>query len=274
VGARRQLGDWRAALRRYPAAVAASLAGIFGFLWWLGIAVETQAGFAGNPRYAVIGVMFVCIAGCVAYGWACVGLATLAARTWPWLRRRSHRSGATRSLFAARSQGRRSSGEPAASQWTLLAAAATLVVTVVFAVVPSQFTTRMPTVRSIHANIDYQAHLRNEITELVRRAGGARKVVGCGSVMAHNLQVTMVAWSLGVPIPWIQALPRKFSNDRGPNVVFQDGPTSTRASNQGPSSAQMQAWETGWKQYNGSRYTIMKAPAVTLYMNCSAYSKT
>ena len=63
VRARRQLGSWRSAVLRYRAAVAASLAGLFGFLWWLGISLETQAGFAGNPRYAVLGVMLVCISG-------------------------------------------------------------------------------------------------------------------------------------------------------------------------------------------------------------------
>ena len=35
VRAHRELGTWRASLQRYPAAVAASISGLFGFLWWL-----------------------------------------------------------------------------------------------------------------------------------------------------------------------------------------------------------------------------------------------
>ena len=257
VRTRRQLHSWRDALERHPAAVAASLAGLFGFLWWLGIAVETQAGFAGNPRYAVIGVMLVIISGCAAYGWACVGFAALGARGLQWLGRRSATG----------------LGSPA-SNWTWLVAAATLTVLVVFAVVPRRFTSRLPTVSSIRASLDYQAHLRDETTELIQQAGGPQKVIGCGSVMANNLQVTMVAWSLGVPIPWIQALPAKLSTKPGPNVVFQNGATSTHPSDQGPTNAQMQAWEQAWKHKNGSQYRIVKSAAVTLYMNCSTYSRT
>ena len=29
--------------------------GLFGFVWWLGVAIETQAGFSGNNRYLVLG---------------------------------------------------------------------------------------------------------------------------------------------------------------------------------------------------------------------------
>ena len=255
---RRRVSSWYAALQAYPAAVAASLAGLFGFVWWLGIAVETQAGFAGNPRYAVIGVMLICISGCAAYGWACIGLTSLAARGLQRLSRRSSAGSA--------SLGRR---------WIWLTGATTLVVLVVFAIVPDRFTKAMPTVNSIRSTLRYQAHLRNEIALLIERAGGAHRVMGCGSVMAHNLQVTMVAWSLDVPIPWIQALPTKFSkNQIGPNVVFQDGPTSTLPSHQGPSIAQMQAWNAAWKHANGSQYKIIKTAAVTLYMDCSKYSGT
>ncbi|HUY58838.1 MAG TPA: hypothetical protein VMV16_03935 [Solirubrobacteraceae bacterium] len=256
VRARRRLGSWRGAVEHYPAAVAAALAGMFGFVWWLGIAVETEAGFAGNPRYAVIGVMLVGVSGCAAYGWACVGLATLVARVWGRIRRRS---GNGRATVSNRSM-------------TWLAAAATLVLLVVFALVPDRFTNRMPTISSIRYALRYQARLREEFAALIRHAGGTQKVMGCGSMMANNYQVTMLAWDLDVPIYFVQALPRKFSTAQGPNVVFQDA-TSTGAK-PFPSDLQMQTWEQAWKHKNGSQYKVVKTDPVTLYMDCSLYSKT
>jgi hypothetical protein len=71
---RTAVGNWSTAVRRHTAAVAASSATAFGFLWWIVIALETQAGFAGNPRYSVFGVMFIYIGGGSAYGWACLAL--------------------------------------------------------------------------------------------------------------------------------------------------------------------------------------------------------
>ncbi len=43
--------------------------GLFGFVWWFGIALETQLGFSGNGRYLVLGTAPVAIAGGVAWGW-------------------------------------------------------------------------------------------------------------------------------------------------------------------------------------------------------------
>lgn len=252
---RRRLGSWEAAVRRYPAAVAASLAALFGFLWWLGIAVETQVGFAGNPRYAVIGVMFVCIGGCAAYGWACLGLATLADRGRRWLGRRSR-------------SGYRSSD--AAFVW--LAAVATLVVLVVFALVPDRFTNGMPTVSSIRYELRYQAELRERFATLIQRGGGPHKVMGCGSVMTNNFQVTLLAWDLHVPIHYVQALAHTPEVTPGPNVIFQDATSS--GAPVGPAPVFIRDWQQGWKLKNGSRYRIVQQRPVTLYMNCSVYSGT
>lgn len=257
IRAHAQLGSWRAALHRYPAAVAAALCGLFGFLWWVGISLETQVGFAGNPRYAVIGVMLVCISGCAAFGWACIGLTTLAVRALAWMRRRSTGSAADAQLRPGQLMG--------------FAAMATALVFAVFAIVPDSFTHRMPSIGSIHYEARYQAHLRNEVAALIQQEGGAAKVMHCGSVMTNNLQVTLVAWSLDQPIPHIQAEPRGVSDGPGPNVVFQDGASSTRTSDQGPTNQQMQLWEQGWKQKNGTQYKVIKTPAVTMYMDCSAY---
>jgi len=251
-----RLGSWRGAVERYPAAVAAALAGIFGFLWWLGIAVETEAGFAGNPRYAVIGVMLVGVSGCAAYGWACVGLTTLVARAWGRIRQRS----------------RDRPGTLSNSSLTWLAAAATLVLLVVFALVPDRFTNRMPTISSIRYALRYQARLREEFAALIRREGGAQKVMHCGSMMTNNFQVTMLAWDLDVPIYFVQALAKKPLVKPGPNVIFQDAASPGRPVY--PAALYIQNWELGWKHKNGSSYKVVKTDPVTLYMDCSVYSKT
>ena len=260
---RRRLGSWEPSVRRYPAAFAASLSALFGFLWWLGIAVETQVGFAGNPRYAVIGVMLVCISGCAAYGWACIGLVRLADIGLRWTRRRSRFS------YRAPEGG-----------FVWLAALATLAVLVVFALVPDRFTNRMPTLSSIRYALRYQAELRERFAALIKRGGGAQKVMGCGSgmtnkygsVMTNNYQVTMLAWDLHVPIPFVQALAKKPLVEPGPNVIFQDAASPGKPAY--PAALYVQNWELGWKQKNGLQYKVVRIDPVTLYMDCSAYSKT
>jgi hypothetical protein len=251
VRARRTVGNWSSALKANPAAVAATLAGAFGFLWWILIALETQAGFAGNPRYAVIGGEFVYVSGAAAYGWACLGLTRVGASVWG----RLHRS---------------SGSHPRGGSRAWIATVSTAVIAGLFVFVPNWFAHRLPTVNSIRYSLRYQARLREEVASLVQREGGPQKVLSCGSIMANNLQVTMVAWYLDHPIPWVQALPRKFeTGERGPNVVFQNGTSSNAPDKQQPTLAQMQAWEQG-----GSKYTVVKTDPVTLYMDCSSYSKT
>ena len=175
----RRLGSWSAALRQHPAAVAASIAGAFGFIWWLGISAETQEGFAGNPRYAIIGVMLVCISGTAAYGWACTGLARLAGAG---LRRLGER----RPGFGAR-----------AASWKVRLTGATTFMVLLFLFVPNWFAHRMPSVASIRYTVRYQAELRERMSYLINDYGGADKVRSCGSLMTNNFQVTMLAWDLG-----------------------------------------------------------------------------
>ena len=252
---RRRLGSWSAAVRRYPAATAGSLAGLFGFLWWLGVAAETQAGFAGNPRYAVIGAMFICISGCAAYGWACVGLAEGIAGGLRLLRRRSRFGHSTSD-----------------AQFVWLAAATTLIVLVVFALVPDRFTTNMPTINGIRYQLRYQAELRERYAYLVTDAGGPQKVMGCGSVQTNNYEVTMLAWYLQVPIKFVQAQAKTPMVEPGPNVLFQARASSGAAIF--PTDQFLKQWGRGWKIKNGSQYKIMHAAPVALFMDCSTYSAT
>jgi hypothetical protein len=251
---RRRLGGWRAAVQRYSAASAAALAGAFGFVWWLGVSAETQVGFAGNPRYAVIGAMLISVSGCAAYGWACIELAALVERGLQWLRRRRR----WRADFAA---------SDGALVW--LAAVATLVVLVVFALVPNRFTSKMPTVNSIRYQMRYQAELRERYSWLIRDAGGTASILKCGSIMTDNYEVPMLAWDLDVPIPFVQAAAKKGKVEAGPNSVFQAAASS--GSTIYPAPEFTQEWNQGWKARNGTQYKIMYSAPVTLYMDCSAY---
>jgi hypothetical protein len=259
IRSRRQLENWSAALRRYPAALAASIAGAFGFIWWLGISAETQEGFAGNPRYAVIGVMLVCISGAAAYGWACTGLARLAGTG---LRRLSQRRPDTRVLTAS---------------WKARATATTALMVLIFLFVPNWFAHRMPSIASIRDEARYEAQLREGMSYLIDDYGGSQNVVHCGSMMANNLQVTMLAWYIDEPIYYVKALPvyklgqLSTKVKPGPNIVFQDGTSSSSPTSQKPTPLQMQVWSQGWKQKNGSSYKIIFKKPVTLYANCSAY---
>src|SRR5579863_4343474 len=243
---RSDAGGWMAAMRRHGGPVAGSLAALAGFLWWIGVSLETQAGFAGNTRYAILGSLLVYVGGAAAFGWACLGLA----RAGGALLQRRRQQGTSLSLRLGLS---------------------TVVMFAVFLYVPSWFSHRLPTVNGIRYALRYQAQLRDSFSDLIQRAGGAAKILKCGSIMTDNYQVTMLAWDLDRPIPVVQALPHKLEkNISGPNVVFQDGPV--HPNRPGPTATQMAHWEKGWTQLNNSRYTIFHARPVTLYMDCTRYS--
>jgi hypothetical protein len=261
VRSRRAAGGWGAAARRYEPAVVAALLSLFGLCWWLLISVETQAGFAGNPRYAVFGVFTIYIGGCAAFGWAAVGIARLIATG---LSRLSARRG-----LRAEAE----TGTGWRRDWRPHLVIGSVIMALIFVFVPNMFDHRFNSISSIRYSLRYQAQLRQRIRSLIADAGGAKKVESCGSMMANNLQVTMVAWYLDVPIGYVQALPRKLTKVKpGPNVIFQN-PTTTGKIPQ-PTPRQISAWEQGWLQHNGSKYTVTHYDTVTLYMNCSAYSRT
>lgn len=231
---RRACGGWTAAIRSHAGPAAAAAAATAGYLWWLGVSLETQAGFAGNTRYAILGGLLVYVGGAAGYGWACLGLARLAG-----------------SLLSRRR--RRVPG------WSPRVSAATGLMLLVFLFVPGWFAHRLPSIASIRYALRYQARLREEVSGLIQRSGGAQKLLACGSVMANNYQVTMVAWYLDVPIPRVSALPRALvTGQPGPNVILQDAASADAVV--GPTAEQIQAWEQA-----GSRYAVVKTDPVTLY---------
>lgn len=182
------------------------LCGVVGFGWWVGIALETQAGFSGNDRYLVLGVALVAIAGGAGWGWAAAAVGRAARAAAPRLGRAAQAVSGLGSLAGA------------------LAAVA------VFLAVPPWIGQNIISVPSTHRALVYQAHLREDLTAAVARLGGPTHVLRCGTVMTEGFQVPMVAWALGVHTLTITASPTTGEPPPpAPNVIFQTRSQSNTA---------------------------------------------
>ena len=187
-------GWWR---RRELAAgtqarIALVVAGAVGWLWWILIALLTQAGFSGNDRYLVLGSALISIAGGVGWGWAAVSAAALAGRL----------RGADR--------------RPAL--WS--SGVAVLIAAVVLVAAPPWIGPSVIDVQATHRALVYQAHLREDMATVVKRLG-RRQILGCGTVMTEGFQVPMLAWNLDVHTMQIEAPPTEPGAGTPPNVIFQ-----------------------------------------------------
>jgi len=201
--------------------------GLFGFVWWLGIAFETQAGFSGNNRYLVLGTAPVAIAGGTSWGW----FAGTIARLW---RRLGERWAALRPLVTAQ----------------ISAGVGIVVALFLFLVWPPWIGQNIVSLPKTHHALVYQAHLRQDLTTAVREAGGSHALLDCGSVMTEGFQVPMVAWTLGVHTLRVEAEPANLVGPPWPNVILQ-----TRAQSNStllPLPAQIIAWE-----HDGAHYRLV-----------------
>jgi len=206
------------------------LCGLFGYGWWVLIAIETQAGFSGNDRYLVTGSAFIDIAGAVGYGWAAIALAN-------WI---SGRVGAIRAT-----------------------AAGTLLATLVFLAIPGAVTVSLISLSATHKELDYQATLRGNLSSLIAEAGGAQRVRECsgGQLMVERFQLPMVAWYLNMRLSQLQIQPSGGGTQHWPNVIFQD--RSVSSSGLRPTPGAIRGWER-----EGARYTVRHLPEMTLYEDC------
>jgi hypothetical protein len=212
VGLWRSRGTWWRALRERRAVAepadraraAVLLTGALGFLWWFGIAVETQLGFSGNDRYLVLGAALVTITGAIGWGWFAFGVARLV--------RRIATSGPLRSLI----------GDDAVQRRRLLARVSSWSVAVgagaLFVAIPPWLGAK---VSATHRALVYQARLRADMSKLVTQLGRGN-ILRCGTVMTEGFQVPMLAWNLHVHTLVIEASPPSYAA-RGapPAVIFQ-----------------------------------------------------
>jgi len=202
--------------------------GLFGLVWWLGIAFETNSGFSGNNRYLVLGTAPVAIAGGIAWGWFSRTVAD-------WVRRLARLLGSGLRRLAA----------------PVFAVCAGAVVTIaLFLAVPPWIGQNIVSLPRTHHALVYQAHLREDLAAAVRKAGGANALLSCGPVMTEGFQVPMVAWNLGVRTLRIEAPPSKLAGPPYPAVILQ-----TRAQSNStllPTPAQIIAWE-----HEGADYKLI-----------------
>jgi hypothetical protein len=224
------------------------LCGVFGLIWWLLVAIETQAGFSGNDRYLVLGSALIEIVGGVGFGWLAIALGRLGRRHLPALRARA-----------------------GALSATLLA---TVACGLAFVIVPNWVGSNLIDVQRTHASLLYQAHLREDLAALIARDGGAKHVLACGSVMSEGFQVPMVAWYLGVRTLRVLAPPAV--NTQGvavdgsgqpltqwPATIFQDRDTRSAALLPLPNT--ITAWE-----HDGAHYRFVHRRTVYFFQACPA----
>ncbi|HEY2596844.1 MAG TPA: hypothetical protein VGK33_23365, partial [Chloroflexota bacterium] len=159
--------------------------GVFGFGWWLGVALETQAGgFSGNSRYLAFGTAAVGIAGAIAWGGLIQWLATQLSRLGE--------ARATLARFARRS--------------VALPTGAVAAVALFFVVPPWVGRNLISLPKTHHALVD-QALLRENLNQIIRNYGGPNKLLACGTVMTEGFQVPMVSWALDVRMLRVEAEP-------------------------------------------------------------------
>jgi len=199
LGLRRRTSGLAAAVREQshrPQGVVIALA-VVAILWVLEISTMTQYGFSGNTRYLIIGAALGIVVAAVGWGVAAWKLGELLGR---WLR-------------------------PAPG-----AAVAALALAGVFLFFPNWVGTRF-NAHALNRALHYQADLRADVATIIRRAGGEKKVVACGSVETENYEVPMVAFYLGVesidvadePPPQPPGTPPP----PDPGVIFQTRDTGT-----------------------------------------------
>lgn len=213
--------------------------GTFGYLWWFGIALETQlGGFSGNSRYLAFGVAPVGIAGAVAWGWFALACGA-------WLAR-----------IAALRPALRRFGNPRIGRPVGAAVAIGL-----FLAVPPWIANNVIDLQRTHGALVYQAHLRQDLSALVDR-WGAQRLLRCGSIMTEGFQVPMVAWRFGVRTTRIIAPPDD-PNNPGPAPVTILQARDTRSASLLPLPQTVIYWEQ-----HGANYTYVHQRTFRLFTTC------
>jgi hypothetical protein len=217
--------------------------GLFGFVWWALIGLETQLHFSGNARYLVIGTASVGVVSGAAWGWLAQAIAASLARLGR----------------SVRQLGRPAVGLPAG----------VAVTTALFLAVPPWIGDNLIDLQKTHRALVYQASLRESLNRIVRDYGGVGKLLACGRVMTEGFQVPMLAWTLGVrtlqiedqpptnPQGWaaIQTGPhswRPLPASAAPNVILQDRDNGSLRTALLPLASTIQHWEALGVRYRPS----------------------
>ena len=205
--------------------------GVFGLVWWLGIAFETQAGFSGNDRYLVLGTAR--------------RSRSSAAVAWGWFSR-------TLADWVRRCAGLLGSGFRRLTAPAFALSAGIVVAVALFLAVPPWIGTNIISLPRTHHALVYQAHLREDLTAAVQKAGRQGHAAQLRrTVMTEGFQVPMVAWTLGVRTLRVEAEPSNLAGPPWPAVILQ-----TRARSNAtllPTPQQIIAWEHERREVQADR---------------------
>ena len=217
------------------------VSGVLGWLWWIGVSVETQLGFSGNDRYLVLGTALISVSGGVGWGWAAAAVAGLLRRLQLGDRIRRRPSVAATSV------------------------AATALALAVGVTIPSWIGPSVTDAQATHRALVYQAHLRQDMSTAIRELGGSKRLLACGTVMTEGFQVPMLAWDLGVKILRVEAQPTpppgQLAPGPAPDVIFQTRDTRNAALL--PLPAQIIAWE-----HDGGHYSVRRIRTLYVFSTC------
>jgi hypothetical protein len=187
---------WRLSGDREWGLIGIAVAGVAGFVWFVVIAILTQAGFSGNDRYLVLGSALIEISGAATWGWFALELGS---------RGRASLVGRGRSV---------TSGAAGATALGIVVA--------IFLFVPNFVGNNLISIPRTHGSLVYQARLRSDVAKIVRDYGGTKKLLACGPVMTEGFQVPLVAWTLGLHTDQVLAPPPSgVDPGAGPPVILQ-----------------------------------------------------
>jgi hypothetical protein len=232
-GVRGRAGGLAAAVQaqsRRPAGVMLALAAM-AIVWFIEISAMTQYGFSGNGRYLIVGGALIVVLAGVGWGLAAWKLGELLGRWFRAAAGGAARAGAT--------------------------AAAAAALGLVYLFVPSWAAARLNARKLDHA-LRYQAELRRDLTAIIAKAGGAGRLLACGTLETEAFQKQMVAWYLDVPTVQVAATDARPPKDqpvsRDPNVILQTRDTGTAR----------------WRPYvpPNERYTETTLRTFRLYEHC------
>lgn len=152
-----------------------------GCAWIVLVAAMTAGGYAGNPRYLLLGASLLATVGGFGVAIAIAEAQALVARVSPRL---------------------------------ATAGVAVLCLLAVAAVAVSARRVKVDRLTLV-TQLRAEAKARDQLPRAVEAAGGVRFIVGCGEITTHPLQVPELAWTIDVPIGRVGLEP----GDRG--TAFQ-----------------------------------------------------
>ena len=163
-------------------------------VWVVMVAVMTENGFSGNPRYLMAPVGIACAA--AGAGWGTV----------------------------LRTIGR--DGVRAGPRTRAVAGAAAALATLVLGVWAGFAQDGYLKFDGLADNLRYQARLRETVPAAIARAGGRDRVVDCGRIATNKYQVPMLSWYLHVPGEYLKGywMPRGYMFQTRPSRIDQPDP--------------------------------------------------